>query len=110
LGPIGIGLFWERKAYFWAQVYFGREKTIFGCRPILVNKSLFLEHASYVEENKHAEDEGIVECGIWRKRSMPKTEETQCGVHADKPIHVRVWILDMNVMAMSQKNSINQGL
>jgi hypothetical protein len=29
-------------------------------------------------------------------------EEKQCGVHADKPSHVRVRVLDMNVMAISQ--------
>jgi hypothetical protein len=33
---------------------------------------------------------------------MQKMEEKQCGPHAKKPSHVRVRVLDMNVMAMSQ--------
>ena len=27
---LGADLFWERKAYFWAQTYFGKENNIFG--------------------------------------------------------------------------------
>jgi hypothetical protein len=46
---LGVGLFWERKAYFWAQAYFGKENPIFGAHP-------------YVAEKKHAEDEGKETC------------------------------------------------
>jgi hypothetical protein len=49
---------------------FGREKPIFGHRPILGKKSLFLEHVPYVEEKKHVEEEGKATCGRWRKSSM----------------------------------------
>jgi hypothetical protein len=41
----------------------------------------------------HAEKEGKETC---------RKEEKQCGTHADKPSHVRVRVLDMNVMAISQ--------
>jgi hypothetical protein len=49
-----------------------------------------------VAEKQHAEKEGKAAC---KKR---KKEEKQCGAHADKPSHVRVRVLDMNVMAISQ--------
>ena len=41
---------------------------------------------------------------------MPKTEEKKCDAHADKAIHVRVRVFEMNVMDMSQQSSINKGL
>jgi hypothetical protein len=76
------------------QAYFGREKPIFGCRPILGKKSLFLEHAPYVEEKKHAEDEGKEACERWRKRSVAhmQTNLAMLGLG----------FFDMNVMAISQ--------
>jgi hypothetical protein len=39
---------------------------------------------------------------MWRKNSMQKMEEKQCGAHADKPNHDRVRFFDMNVMVISQ--------
>jgi len=41
---------------------------------------------------------------------MWKMEEKQRGAHEDKPSHVRVRVFDMNVMDISQYNSINKGL
>jgi len=61
--------------------------------PILGRKAYF---------GAHAICGGKETCGRWRKRSMPKTEEKQCSRHADKPIHVRVMVFDMIVMAMRQ--------
>jgi hypothetical protein len=45
------------------------------------------------KKKENAEDEG---------KKHAKMEEKQCGTHADKPSHVRVRVLDMNVMAISQ--------
>jgi hypothetical protein len=66
--------------------------------PILERKPIFGAHKG-----------GKEACRKRRKINMQKKkeknmwkEEKQHGTHADKPNHVRVRVLDMNVMAISQ--------
>jgi hypothetical protein len=65
--------------------------------PILGKRSLLLEHAQYGAEKQHVEEDIKSSCRRGRKRGMQK-EEKQRGVHAKKPSHVRVRVLDMNLM------------
>jgi hypothetical protein len=75
------------------QAYFGREKPIFGA-------NLFWERKSYFWTVRHMWQKSSMQ--KMKENNMRKMEEKQHGVHADKPSHVRVRVLDKNVMVMSQ--------
>jgi hypothetical protein len=67
---------------YWHMPNFGR-RIYFGC--ILIWKKIFIFGACTLGGRKAA----------WRKRSKSSMqEEKQCGVHADKPNHVRVRVFD----------------
>jgi hypothetical protein len=78
-----------RKVYFWHRLVWG--KII-----------LFLERAQEGVEKKHVEDDGKEAGKKRRKRKMQKKKEKQCGTYAKIPSHVRVRVLDMTIMAISQ--------
>jgi hypothetical protein len=73
---LGMAYFWRERYIFGAQTYRWTEKKYFWSK----------------KEGKEA-------C-IKRRKSNMQKEEKQHGAHADIPNHVRVRVLDKNVMAI----------
>jgi hypothetical protein len=90
----------------------------YGSMPIFGEKSLFLRVDLFWERKPICEltpifGEKILFLSahhMWRKINMKNMEEKQCGMHVEKPSHVRVRVFQRNVMFRSQQNSINKCL